>query len=82
MHAERGFGCIQDVRGGHVFSLRSALTPPESFATLKIGIGVEFEPKAGPKGPCTAKTTVTFLEAHSVLSCNELAACFQRHTAG
>jgi len=73
---------VRVARGGHVFYLRSALTPPEAFATLKVGMGVEFEPKADPIGLRTAKTTVTLLEAQSVLSCNELAACFQRHTAG
>jgi cold shock CspA family protein len=75
-------GAIRAANGSNVFSHRRALTLLESFATLKVRIGVEFEPKAGPKGPRTAKTTVTLLEAPSVLSCNELAACFQRHTAG
>jgi cold shock CspA family protein len=48
MHAERGFGCLRDANGGNVFSHRRALTLLESFATLGVGIGVEFEPESSP----------------------------------
>jgi cold shock CspA family protein len=82
MHAERGLGYIRDATGGNVFTHRSTLTLPESFATLEIGIGAEFEPESGAKGPRTEKVTVTFIETPSVLSFNELAASFQRHGAG
>jgi CspA family cold shock protein len=82
IHAERGFGFIRDANGGHVFFHRSAMTPPESFATLEVGRGVEFEPESGPKGPHTVKITVTPLEMPPVPSFEELAAYFQRHAAG
>jgi cold shock protein len=82
MHAERGFGCIRDANGGNAFSHRSAPTAPTSFATLEVGRGVEFESESGPKGPRAAKITVTLMETASILSCNELAASFQRHAAG
>jgi hypothetical protein len=49
---------------------------------LGVGMGVEVEPESGPKGPRTAKITVTLMETPAVLSFNELAASFQRHAAG
>jgi hypothetical protein len=53
-----------------------------SFATLEVRIGGEFKPESGPKGPRTAKITVTLIETPAVLSCSELAASLQRHAAG
>jgi cold shock CspA family protein len=82
IHAERGFGFIRDTKGGHIFFRRSAMTPPESFATLEVGSGVAFEPESGPKGPCAVKITVTPLETPPVPSFEALAAYFQRHAAG
>jgi len=58
IRAERGFGFIRDVQGDDVFFHRSALTHPDSFATLEVGMVVEFEPESGPKGPRAAKITV------------------------
>jgi cold shock CspA family protein len=82
IHAKRGFGFIRDTEGAQVFFRRSALTPPASFASLEVGMRVEFEPEPGPKGPRTATITVTPLETPPVLSLNELAAYFQQHAAG
>lgn len=58
IRAERGFGFIRDAAGGDVFFHRSALTHPDSFATLEVGMMVEFEPESGPKGPRAANITV------------------------
>lgn len=58
IRAERGFGFIRDAAGGDVFFHRSALTHPDNFATLEVGMVVEFEPESGPKGPRAAKITV------------------------
>jgi cold shock CspA family protein len=80
--AKHSFGFIRDTEGARVFFRRSALTPPASFASLEVGMRVEFEPELGPKGPRTAKITVTPLETPPVLSFEELAAYFQRHAAG
>jgi cold shock CspA family protein len=82
LHAKRGFGFIRDTEGAKVFFRRSALTPPASFASLEVGMRVEFEPESGPKGPHTATITVTPLETPPVLSFEELAAYFHRHAAG
>jgi cold shock CspA family protein len=82
MHAECGFGCLPDANGGNVFSHRSAPTAPASFAILEVGIGVEFGSESGPEGPRAAKISVTLMDTPSILSCNELAASFQRHAAG
>jgi cold shock CspA family protein len=79
--AKRGFGFLRDTEGAKVFFRRSALTPPASFASLAVGMRVEFEPESGPKGPRTATITVTPLETPPVLSLNELAAYFHRHAA-
>ena len=43
IRAERGFGFLRDTEGGEVFFHHSALPSPEHFATLKIGMVVEFE---------------------------------------
>ena len=81
IRTERGFGFLRDAEGAEAFFHRSALTPPERFATLEVGMRVEFEPESGPKGPRTAKITVTPLETPPGLSFEELAAYFQRHAA-
>ena len=81
IQADRNFGFIRGPEGGKVFFHRSALTHPDSFATLEVGMGVEFEPQSGPKGPHAAKITVTPVETHPKLSFDELAAYFQRHAA-
>jgi cold shock CspA family protein len=82
LHAKRDFGFLRDTEGAKVFFRRSALTPPASFASLAVGMRVEFEPESGPKGPRTATITVTPLETPPVLSFEALAAHFQRHAAG
>ena len=80
--AKHRFGFLRDAAGAKVFFRRSALTPPERFATLAIGMRVEFEPASGPKGLRTAKITVTPLETPPGRSFEELAAYFRRHAAG
>jgi cold shock CspA family protein len=59
VHAKRGFGFLRDTEGAEVFSHCSALTPPERFATLEVGMQVEFEPESVPKGLRAAKLTIT-----------------------
>ena len=82
IHAKRGFGFLRDTEGAEVFFHRSALTPPERFATLEVGMRVEFEPETGPKGLRTAKITVTPVKTPPIRSFQELAAAFHRHAAG
>jgi cold shock protein len=82
IHAARGFGFLRDPEGAEVFFHRSALTPPERFATLEVGMQVEFEPESGPKGPRTAKLTVTPVKTPPLRSFEELAAHVHRHAAG
>jgi CspA family cold shock protein len=81
LHAARGFGLIRDTEGAEVFFHRSALTPPERFTTLEVGMQVEFEPESGPKGLRTAKLTVTPVKTPPLRSFEELAAHFHRHAA-
>ena len=81
IHAARGFGFIRDSEGAEVFFHRSALTPPESFATLAVGMPVEFEPESGPKGLRTAKLTLTPVKTPPLRSFAELAAHSHRYTA-
>ena len=59
IRADRGFGFIRDGNGDEIFFHRSALTHPAIFATPKVGMVVEFEPEAGPQGPCATKITVS-----------------------
>ena len=58
IHAERGFGFLRDTEGGEVFFHHSALPSPEHFATLKVGMVVEFEAEPGPIGPCATAITI------------------------
>ena len=58
IQAERGFGFILDANGGEVFFHRSAVIPPERFASLKVGMAVAFEPESGPKGPRATNITI------------------------
>jgi cold shock CspA family protein len=82
LNAKHGFGFIRDTEGAKVFFRRSALTPPASFASLEVGMQIEFEPEPGPNGPRAVTITVTPLETPPVLSFEELAAYFHRHAAG
>ena len=82
IHAARGFGFLRDPEGAEVFFHRSALTPPERFATLEVGMRVEFEPESGPKGLRTAKLTVTPVKMPPLRSFEELADAFHGHAAG
>jgi cold shock CspA family protein len=82
IHAARGFGLLRDPEGAEVFFHRRALTPPERFATLAVGMQVEFEPESGPKGLRTATLTVTPVKTPALRSFAELAATFHRHAAG
>jgi CspA family cold shock protein len=50
MRVERGFGFLRDPEGGEVFFHHSALLSPDHFATLTVGMVVEFEAEHGPKG--------------------------------
>jgi cold shock CspA family protein len=79
---ERGFGFLRDSEGAEVFFHRSALTPPEGFATLAVGMPVEFEPESGPKGLRTAKLTVTPVKMPPLRSFAELADAFHGHATG
>jgi cold shock CspA family protein len=79
---ERGFGFIRDSEGAEVFFHRSALTPPEGFATLAVGMPVECEPESGPKGLRTAKLTLTPVKTPPLRSFAELAAHSHRYAAG
>jgi cold shock protein len=81
IRTERGFGFIRDTEGAEVFFHRSALTPPEGFATLEVGMQVEFEPEAGPKGLRAAKLTVTPVKTPPLRSFEELAAHGHRYAA-
>jgi cold shock protein len=58
IRAERGFGFLRDTKGAEIFFHRSAVSPPASFATLAIGMVVEFEAEPGPKGPRATKVTI------------------------
>ena len=82
IHATRGFGFLRDPEGAEVFFHRSALTPPERFATLEVGMRVEFEPESGPKGLRAAKITVTPLKTPPIRSFQEPTGYFRRHAAG
>jgi CspA family cold shock protein len=57
LRTERGFGFIRDVQGGEVFFHHTALPSPDYFAALTIGIMVEFEAEASPKGPRATRVT-------------------------
>jgi cold shock protein len=81
IHAARGFGFLRDTEGAEVFFHRRAVTPPEGFATLEVGMKVEFEPEASPKGLRTAKLTVTPAKMPPLRSFEELAAHSHRYTA-
>jgi cold shock CspA family protein len=50
IRAERGFGVLRDAAGAEGFSHHSALPSPDHFATLGVGMTVEFEAEMGPKG--------------------------------
>ena len=78
---ERGFGFVRDSEGVEVFFHRRAVTPPEGFATLAVGMPVEFEPESGPKGLRTAKLTLTPVKTPPLRSLAELAAHSHRYTA-
>jgi cold shock protein len=58
IRTERGFGFLRDTEGAEVFFHRSALTLPDSFATLEVGMMVEFEAERGPKGLRATKVTI------------------------
>ena len=58
IRTERGFGFLRDTEGAEVFFHRSALTLPDSFATLEVGMVVEFELESSPRGPRAAKIRV------------------------
>ena len=50
IHAARGFGFLRDPEGAEVFFHRSALTPPECFATLEVQTSSRFcLPQCGMK---------------------------------
>lgn len=57
VRAERGFGFIRDVEGGEVFFHHSALASPEHFASLAVGMVVEFEAEPSLRGPRATKIT-------------------------
>ena len=79
---ERGFGFIRDTEGAEVFVHRRAVTPPEGFATLAVGMPVACEAETGPKGLRTTKLTVTPVKTPPLRSFEELAAHSHRYAAG
>jgi cold shock CspA family protein len=81
IRTERGFGFLRDTEGAEVFVHRRAVTPPEGFATLEVGMEVAFEPESGPKGLRTAKLTLTPVKTPPLRSFAELAAHRHRYTA-
>jgi CspA family cold shock protein len=58
IRVERGFGFLRDPAGGEFFFHHSALPSRDHFATLKVGMMVEFEAEPGPKGPRATKITL------------------------
>ncbi len=50
LHAKCGFGFRRDSEGADLCFHRSALTPPERFATLEVGMPAECEPESSPQG--------------------------------
>jgi cold shock CspA family protein len=82
IRTERGFGFIRGTGGAEVFFHRSAVTPPEGFAALAVGMPVEFEAETGPKGLRTTKLTVTPVKTPPLRSFEELAAHSHRYAAG
>ena len=58
IRAERGFGFLRDTAGAEVSSHYSALPSPDHFATLAVGMMVEFEAERGPKGLRATKVTI------------------------
>ncbi len=58
MRTDRGFGFLRDTEGVEVLFHHSALPSPDHFATLAVGMMVEFEAEADPKGPRATKVTV------------------------
>jgi CspA family cold shock protein len=58
IRADRGFGFLRDTEGGEVFFHHSALPSHDHFATLRVGMVVEFEAESGPKGPRATKVTL------------------------
>jgi cold shock CspA family protein len=82
IHAKRGFSFLRNTEGAEVFFHCRALTPPERFATLEIGMQAEFEPESGPKGVRATKLTVTPVKTPPIRSFQELAAAFRRRAAG
>jgi len=58
IRAERGFGFLRDVEGGDVFFHHTAVTLPDRFDALAVGMVVEFEAARGPKGPRASKVTI------------------------
>lgn len=61
IRAERGFGFIRNAEGGDAFFHffhHTAVTLPDRYDALAVGMVVEFEAERGPKGPRAAKVTI------------------------
>jgi CspA family cold shock protein len=58
LRMERGYGFLRDTEGNEVFFHHSALPSPDHFASLVVGMVVEFEAEADPKGPRAIKIMV------------------------
>lgn len=50
MRTEPGFGLLRDTMSTEVFSHHCVVIPPDLFASLAVGMVVQCEAKAGPKG--------------------------------
>jgi cold shock CspA family protein len=57
LRTERGFEFIRGVKGGEVFFHPTALPSSDHFATLTIGMVVEFEAEPSRKGPRATRVT-------------------------
>lgn len=58
IRVEHDCGFMRSPEGDEVFFHRSAVTSPEPFVTLAIGMVVEFESESAPKGPRATTLTV------------------------
>jgi cold shock CspA family protein len=58
MRTERGFGFLRDSEGTEVFFHQSVVTPADLFVSLAVGMVVEFEAEAGPKGLRATQVTM------------------------
>ncbi len=61
LRLERGFGFLRDSEGIEVLFHHSALPSPDYFASLTVGVAVEFEAEPSLEGP--RATTIRIVPA-------------------